>query len=282
MSKASDMVQSCRYPEPVPENHDKGTPVVVGFEAMYRAIEAWEQETTEEHEAALERLSASKDILLVQLTRERDEIQDALHLRRAKHKEVVDVVRAWADELHALRGRLQSWAASFRLLARACEPTFDTEAPFTAKRGNEIHDLVLATLARLAREHDEARAAARELGEAGLTFAIAVERGRFAGNEEAFLAVLNKHGLEKGAYGLPDPTTPTYEQLTRERDEAKQDLEWMRACLGQLATQIPPHRARQASSPARCCARDLPHGHCPDGKGRCLACDRLGYHTFGP
>jgi len=71
------------------------------------------------------------------------EIAAALYTTPSK---AVQTAKEWGDELHDLRGRLQSWAASYRLLAREVEPTFDVEAPFTAKRGNEIHDRVIAEI----------------------------------------------------------------------------------------------------------------------------------------
>jgi hypothetical protein len=59
-----------------------------------------------------------------------------------------------------------------------------------------------------------AEAAVKELGEAALTWRIQCSLGRaHEANEAVFASVLDKHGFRMGVYGLPDPVTPTREQL---------------------------------------------------------------------
>lgn len=50
----------------------------------------------------------------------------------------VQQAKEWADELHKLRGRLVSWASSYRLIERELTGRLDLETPFDAARSNAI------------------------------------------------------------------------------------------------------------------------------------------------
>lgn len=95
---------------------------------------------TEDH--WIHRPEACRDVLRARV----QEIADALY---TTPKKVVETAKAWADELHKLRGRLVSWASSCRLLAREMDADhkLDLETPFDAKLANAISGRARKSLA---------------------------------------------------------------------------------------------------------------------------------------
>lgn len=61
----------------------------------------------------------------------------------------VQQAKDWGDELHKLRGRLVSWASSYRLIERELTGRLDIDTPFDAARSNEITYRVIDALKRL-------------------------------------------------------------------------------------------------------------------------------------
>ena len=61
----------------------------------------------------------------------------------------VQQAKEWGDELHKLRGRLVSWASSYRLIERELTGRLDIETPFDAARSNAITRDVIRALKEL-------------------------------------------------------------------------------------------------------------------------------------